>query len=376
MNTALTIIITLAGICWLARHRLGRWKRLLFFGLSLFTNGRSQIVRIFGRASEMIETEYEDEGKKYPLRIFQPHNARHPLPAVIMYHGATPFGLEHPTMNLLAQNLVRLNVRVFYPLLPHLANMKLSPLTIPRMKRFYQQVEKRDDILPDKILISGFSFSGGMVLKLSTDPEINPAGVISYGSYYDLESTLRFFFTGQAQYKSTRVEIVPHEYTKAVWFWNYIDRLNLPFETDLPKKAIDEFIRRDAGAAEKICATGTQEQQVFLKHVFTPNDPDSMPYMEEALPHHRAEIESISPRYFVKDLKNPIFIVHGSQDNMVPYTENLALTAALAEYNKQFYSHLIRLFGHVEANKSSLWGLIKEIKDLIKLLVRMVKTIE
>ncbi len=376
MKTALLIILILIVIIIPSRKAMVRYKRLLFFGLSLFTNGESRLVRLFSRPIDCTLTEYDDEGQNYPIKIFQPPKVKHPLPAVILYHGATPFGLDHPTMNLLAENLVRLGVRVFHPLMPQLANMKLSPQTIPRMKRFYRQVEQRDDIQADKIMIAGVSFSGGMVVRLSTDPEINPASVISYGSYYDLATTLQFFFTGQARFGDTEIEMTPHEYTKAVWFWNYIDKLKLPFDTGPVTEAIEIFIRRDYEEAKRYQAECTPEQQEFLDHVFTPADPRSLPYLKEAAEKVQEDVESISPRYFIDDIQSPLFVIHGTQDDMIPYTENLAMTTALDEHNKNYYSHLIRLFGHTAANRASLWGLVKEVTHLIKLLVRLIKTIE
>jgi len=376
MNVFLSFLAILFLIGMIKHRSVIRTCRLLMFGISILTDGRSRFINYLTPGIDCLDTTYSDNSNDQALRIYQPRNRSKPLPAAIIYHGASPKGLNHSAMNLLARNLARLGIRVFLPELPKLQELYFSPETYPRIKRFYHQVIERPDILSDKILLVGVSFSGGVVVKASTEPDINPAGVISFGSYFNLSETLRFFFTGLAEFEDIRIDMVPHEYTKAVWFWNYLNQLELPFEIEHVCQCIGHFIRDERKLVEKVFLECSQPQRDFLKQVFDPRDRTSIAYLNQAETRIQPMVDEISPHKFIDQIKVPLFIVHGIQDNMVPYTQALALGNALTQAGKTHYQYIMRIYAHTETTKSSLSEFVSEMRALFKLLNNLLKVLE
>ncbi|MFH1851601.1 MAG: prolyl oligopeptidase family serine peptidase [Candidatus Neomarinimicrobiota bacterium] len=374
ITALLLAILLITLIIW--RKPLARLWRMIMFGLSILSDGKSRIVRWFTGPIEFIETTYPDAAGDLPIKIYQPLEVTRPLPAVILYHGITAKGIDHPAINLLARNLVRLGLRVYYPALPHLRDMRFHPDTYQRIKNIYRQVAARPEVLSDKIIITGISFSGGLVVKAGTDPDIRPAAILSFGSYYNLATVLRFFFTGQARYGDLEIRIEPHDYTKAVWFWNYLEYLDLPFETDRVRQCIGLFIRDDKAAADEIYRACSAAQQEFLTAAFEPADPRALPYLEAAEPRLREQLDAISPHTLIANVKAPVFVVHGIRDDMVPYTQALEFADDLKKHGKTVCLYIMRLYAHNKAARSTIAEAIREIRGLNGILTNLLKILE
>ena len=69
-------------------------------------------------------------------------------------------------------------------------------------------------------------------------------------------------------------------------------------------------------------------------------------------------LDSISPKHFCKDIKIKSFIMHGANDNMVPYTQSIKLANSLNN-SELFVSYL---YEHNEiAPKRSIYHKLKEL---------------
>ena len=216
--------------------------RMILFGFSILSAGRSRLAKLFSPMVDLVDETYQDGDSEYALRIHQPKGIQKPLPAVILYHGATPHGEKHEAMNMLAVNLARMGMRVYIPELPLLKQALVREETIQRIKLLYSLIASREEVLKDRIVLAGGSFAGGLVLKASTDPEINLVAIICYGSYYDLESTLRYFLTGRARFGEVTINTRPHEYARAVFFWNYLDQMKLDLDMNRLRECMYLFI--------------------------------------------------------------------------------------------------------------------------------------
>lgn len=376
MLISLILIAILITVWFIRRKSIARCWRIILFGLSTLSDGRSKIVRLFTGKIETIDTNFNDNDQELTLRIYQPAKSQSPLPAIIIYHGASPKGFEHPAMNLLARNMARLGIRVFLPELPKLQQLYFNTETYPRIIRIFNMVAEKSDVITNKILIMGVSFSGGIIVKASTETEIEPAGVVSFGSYFNLADTMKFFFTGKARFETTELNITPHEYTKAVWFWNYLQLLDLPFETDSVQSCIGHFIRDESEQVELTFLKCSPEQRSFLKQVFDPRDRSMLHYYNSIEARFSDSTARISPCTVIDKIRCPAFIVHGIHDNMVPYTQALEFIAALEKAGKEYYYYIMHSYAHSKAAKSSIFEFAREIKHLYIFLTRLLIPLE
>ena len=220
-------------------------------------------------------------------------------------------------------------------------------------------------VLKDRILVAGFSFAGGLLLKACTDPQINPVAIICYGSYYDLESALRYFLTGWARFGEISLNITPHEYARAVFFWNYLDQMGGDLDTERLRECMYRFITDEKDEARAMASSLGEGERAFANMAFDPDDKEGIVAAEQILPRVQGHLRSISPKYFCDRLSAPIFLIHGIQDIMIPYTETLALAAALERARKEHYVYISRIYSHSVAEGQSMGEYMKEVKTLI-----------
>ena len=346
---------------------------MILFGFSILSAGRSRFAKLFSPMVDLVDETYQDGDSEYALRIHQPKRIQKPLPAVILYHGATPHGEKHETMNMLAVNLARMGMRVYLPELPLLKQALVREETIPRMKLVYSLITSRKEVRKDRILLAGVSFAGGLALKAGADPEINPTAIMCYGSYYDLESALRYFLTGRARFGEITVNVRPHDYARAVLFWNYLDQMELDLDMHRLRECMYLFITDEHDKAWALAGSFGEGEQSFANMAFDPDDESGMHVAEQILPKIRNQLQSISPKYFIDQIASPVFLVHGIQDIMIPYTETLALAKDFELAKKEHYVYISRIYGHATPEKRSTREFLGEMRDLVTFLNRLFK---
>ena len=181
-----------------------------------------------------------------PMRVFYPKNStEHTL---IIYPGASPSAEEHPTMNLLAKALSDAGYLVFLPRIPPLKKLIISSEIVSWMGHFFQWVQTRENVHKDKIIVIGISFGGAMVLKASLGNEFQkhpPKSMLAYGTYYDVETALRFLLTGKLEVNGVERIIQADEWGLIVLFHNYLSRVDVGYDTTTAQKILKLSIQED-----------------------------------------------------------------------------------------------------------------------------------
>jgi len=131
----------------------------------------------------------------------------------------------------------------------------------------------------------GISSYNGAAIAAAADPRIKDfiSFVISFAGYYDIKNVLRFVLTGQYSYKDTMGTAKPD------FFAQQILRKQL------------EYYHTDA-------------ESLLTK------------------PEFEKLRRGLSPSSFVDQLKADFFIIHSTDDTMIPYTESMQLAEALKPY--------------------------------------------
>ena len=86
----------------------------------------------------------------------------------------------------------------------------------------YQELLKHPKT-SSKIMVVGMSYGGANLLKASFEKRFTdnpPKSILSYGTYYSIETALNFFLTGEISYQNKLHKITPHEWGTIVIFYN------------------------------------------------------------------------------------------------------------------------------------------------------------
>lgn len=162
----MALILILAGVVtvsWLVRwgRAFVRATGALWF---LATGPNRFLSRVLFRIDVRSEQYPYLDQQRLPYKSYRPL-ARNMAPALVIFHGATPYGEEHPALDNLARALAHTGLIVFIPRLPGLKEVMIDKTSVDAMKAFYAYIQGHECVLPGCVSVIGTSFAGGLMLK-------------------------------------------------------------------------------------------------------------------------------------------------------------------------------------------------------------------
>ena len=103
-------------------------------------------------------------------------------------------------------------------------------------------------------MIIGLSYGGASLLKATLDKKMQnpkPKSILSYGTYFSIDTALDFFITGQIKFNNKNFNIKPHEWGPIVLFYNFIDTIKSELNTKQIKKILYHRIKDEHVVVEK-----------------------------------------------------------------------------------------------------------------------------
>ena len=304
-------------------------------------------------------------GDKLPLKIIKSKNTLNRT--LIIFPGASPTAEEHPGLLFLSSVLANIGFNVYIPRMPLLKKLNISEDNVDWFSHAYSQLIKRNDINGTTVSCMGISFGGGILLKASlkelmlTSP---PHSILTYGTFYDVKKSMDYLIHGTINIKGKDVVIQPHEWGLIVFMHNFLHTVDVGFDTtDLEKilelriqdKEVDKELEKlsviDRKLADDILNSTISNQVSKIIDIIFKEKLDIL--------------EGISPKNWCEDIKTKVYVMHGANDNMVPYTQSLDLANHLPN-SELFISYL---YEHNEiAPKRSF---IYKIKELLRIVFYM-----
>ena len=283
----------------------------------------------------------------------------------ILFPGASPTAEDHPKMIMLGQVLAQNGFKVYIPRIPPLKKLDITIINVQWFTCFYQWIINTEKVNPQKILMAGMSYGGGLMLRMLK--EINnkvplPKSVLTFGTYSDSHSLFYYFLTGNISANGKQFQIPPHEWGLVVIFQNYLNNLQTNWDSSELQKAIQLKIQDDVNCDILINKLPDFQKEMFHSIMNGTSTPEVKRLAQTILKNEQESFKRLSPKYWAKDIPEKVFIMHGAHDSMVPFTESIQL----AEYLPNTELCISYLYEHNEF--SSNGGFFFKIKELIKLL--------
>ena len=283
----------------------------------------------------------------------------------ILFPGASPTAEDHPKMIMLGQVLAQNGFKVYIPRIPPLKKLDITIINVQWFTCFYQWIINTEKVNPQKILMAGMSYGGGLMLRMLK--EINnkvpiPKSVLTFGTYSDSNSLFHYFLTGSISANEKQFQIPPHEWGLVVIFQNYLNNLQTNWDSSELQKAIQLKIQDDVNCDILINKLPDFQKEVFHSIMSGTSTLEVKKLAQTILKNEQESFKHLSPKYWAKDIPKIVFIVHGAHDSMVPFTESIQL----ADYLPNTELCISYLYEHNEF--SSNGGFFFKIKELIKLL--------
>jgi hypothetical protein len=299
---------------------------------------------------------------------------RCPRAALVAVPGAVPQGKDDPRLVAFATTLARAGFAVMVPDLAGYRQLRIRPSDAREIADAFAWISRQPELAPDgNAGMFAFSYSVGPAVLAALEDDIREQVrfVVGLGGYHDLPRAMLFFTTGWFEHAGARQHIEPDDTGRMVLVYSSLDYLA---NGAADREVFDRMVAlrtRDPKADLAPLATGLSPGARAVYALAVNNDPARFAELFARLP--RAMREDIArldlARHDLAPLQARLILVHGRNDNLIPYTESLALAAAVPAGQARVFP-IRRVLGHVDLGVSDLlsWRFWREdLPDLWRL---------
>jgi fermentation-respiration switch protein FrsA (DUF1100 family) len=321
---ALLLLVTLAGAC--LQLRLGNSEPALV--LEDLVDNQS---RLREQVPEPVSQELRFDSNGEPLHggLYLPVDAR---AGMVLVPGLAVAGADDPRLVALARTLARVGFVVLIPDIPGFRSYRMGAEDVQVLVAAVQALDgvpRMHAGLP--VGIGAFSFAVGPALIAALDPRVahRVDFVVAVGGYYDLRRLIAYYTTGAN--RDDPQAITP--YDKGKWIFALGVSEKLPRASD--RLAIQAVARRaiyaDAGESDIPAPSSLSPGGAALLELLTNTSSERVPILLAQLPPSlRAEISALNPaEQPMNTLGARLLLLHGRGDNIIPYTESIALAESV-----------------------------------------------
>jgi hypothetical protein len=290
--------------------------------------------------------------------------------SVLLIPGIHSMGINEPRLTALAKDLAGSGVMVMTLALPDLQQYQLTTQSTDVIEDAVSWMAQRSNLAPDgRIGLIGISFAGGMSIVAAGRPFIRDrlAYVLSFGGHANLPRVLRYLATGEEVNVPGVKTMPPHDYGVAVILHQFADQGIVPAEQIAPlRKGIETFLyasqltlvdMNQANAtfetARQYAKTLPEPARTYMTYVNDRNvkklGPALLPYLGERgvdSPTLSADRSSSVPAA-------PVFLLHGSEDTVIPTAESVLLAAYLRSHGVEVHLLISELITHAEVDRGA-----------------------
>jgi dienelactone hydrolase len=295
---------------------------------------------------------------------------------ILLVPGVHAAGIEEPRLVGFARDIAAMGHPVLTVELPDLARYQITTRTTDMIEDAAAWMAGRPEYRggDGRIGLLGISFGGGLSVVAAARPAIRDklAFVMAFGGHADLPRTLKYLCTGVQPDGAMRP---PHDYGVAIVLLSAADRVVPAEQVEPLREAILSFLEASRLAmvdqpkallelehARVLAAALPEPSRTYMDYV----DKRDVAHLGPILLPHVAELggdpalsASRSPAPSA-----PVYLLHGTEDNVVPAIESTLLARDLAARGASPPVHVLLtpLITHAEVDKAStfaaVWRLI------------------
>jgi pimeloyl-ACP methyl ester carboxylesterase len=287
-------------------------------------------------------------------RLYLPVGVAHP-PGVVVVHGIHRLGVDEPRLVSFARAMAGAGFAVLTPEMSALADYHVDAASITTIGDSAIWLDRRLGGRP--VTVTGVSFAGGLSLLAACNPRYAPyiRALVLMGAYDDLARISRFLATSQEELPDGRsVPLPAHDYGASVFVYAHLAQF-FP-ATDLPvaRQALRYWLWEQPEKARELFGQMSPEGRATLEALCERRIEAVRPRLLQVIQADRAELAAASPHGQVANLQVSVFILHGSDDNVIPPSESRWLAKEIPR--AQVRAVLITTaFSHVDPNRKSGW---------------------
>jgi pimeloyl-ACP methyl ester carboxylesterase len=300
------------------------------------------------------------------VRLYRPRRQRSTYLVAPGLHYAAA---DDPRMDRFCRVLAAAGHLVVAPFIP--AYLALTP-NAQAIADFIRVADALPRWTEQKPVVFSISFGSLLAFALAAErPELVERLVI-FGGYADFRDTLRFALTGEVEGRTAARDPL----NQPVVLLNLLD--HIPHDPALRAEleaAWRAYVMRVWGRMElkaggyraigEELAAGVPAGIRDLYRIGIGLDDGAWPLVEAALPHATFTRE-LDPAPYLARVHGRVDLVHGADDDVIPFEHSHALAAALAHADARV--HVTGLYGHTGASVGKLVALPRELVTMVRVL--------
>lgn len=303
-------------------------------------------------------------------RLYSPVN-RSGVRGMVLVPGVHYLGMDEPRLVKFARSLAGCGLRVLTPEMPGSRDYRIVPGDVQSIGDSVQWLARATG---KRVGLMGLSFSGGLALMAAAQaPYSNEVSfVFSVGAHDDMFRVASFYTTDADPFPDGDIEReTPNPYGPMILEYEHLEDFVPPADVDAIRAAFRARLYEEPANEKRFVGRLTPEQKTEYEKLLdvAQNAPD----LAESNKKHAVEMAAVSPHDHLAGLHVPVYLLHGREDNLIPFAE--------AEWLAQDLPHgtlremlISPLIGHVTLNDKSagMWSRWK----LLHLLARVIERAE
>jgi dienelactone hydrolase len=253
--------------------------------------------------------------------------SRGPVMGMVLVHGVHYKGIDEPRLVRFAESLAQVGVTVLTPEIPSLADYRIDQSAVVEIGVAARSLH--DELGGDvQVGVLGISFSGSLALLAADDPVLGKdvGFVVTVGSYDDLARVCRFYATGTIERPDgSQVSLSPHEYGPVVWIYSHLEDFFPPDGLEDVRASLRFWLHEERDKAREALPAIHEESRRKLEVIYSGDLTSLDADMKADVDRHAAELAALSPHGHMDKVTVPIFVLHGSDDHLIPPSETLWL---------------------------------------------------
>jgi pimeloyl-ACP methyl ester carboxylesterase len=288
-------------------------------------------------------------------RLYLPSGVGHP-PGMVVVHGIHHLGVDEPRLMSFSRAAAGSGFAVLTPEIGGLADYHIDAASIATIGESPGWLQQHLGTGP--VTVVGVSFAGGLSLLAACDPRYAPhiRALVLMGAYDDLGRVSRFLATNQAELPDGRsVPYAAHDYGAAVFVYSHLEQFFSASDLGVAHEALRDWLWEQPQDAQALLARLSPAGRATMEMLLARQIDRLRSQLLDAIRVDEPQLAAISPQGKLGNLRVPVYVLHGSTDDVIPSTESLWLQREIPP--KYLRAVLItRVFSHhVDPDKRAGW---------------------
>jgi pimeloyl-ACP methyl ester carboxylesterase len=313
---------------------------------------------------------HDDAVADLRVKLYEPRRAGGR--AFLIAPGLHYAGADDPRLDRFCRILAAAGHRVIAPFIPDYLALAPTARAIADFRRVAAELGRWTDRPP---VVFSISFGSLLAFALAAEQPDLAERLVIFGGYADFRDTLRFCLTGEV----TSGRAAPRDpMNQPVVLLNLLDQIaHDPALRPALEAGWRAYVERVWGRPEmklegRYLAVGEELapsipeaiRELFLVGIGV--RPGAWPLVDDALGRATAITAALDPTPYLARVRGRVDLVHGTDDDVIPYEHAHQLAAQLAEADVRV--HITGLYNHTGAAGGRLASMPRELATMLRVL--------